>query len=106
MTHSLDDTSASKRVGLAVGSCVLMVYGIYSATTAYGFWGSWLLAAIAFGLGFFGFVSVARTEANRGGWMRLPIWLLGLGGVTVLAAALLGVFSAVCGGETGFSCGG
>ena len=106
MTRYTGDTSTGRRVGLAAISCVLFVYGIFRATTAYGFWGSWLVGALATAVGGFGFTKVARSESSRHGRTRLPLWVLALGGVTAFGTVILVGVDAVCDDETGFSCGG
>lgn len=98
-------SSTSKQLLLCVACCSLLVYGIFTAATAYGFWGNYLVSAIVSVPGALGVAWVARLQASQHGWKRLPAWLVLLVSLVVLTAVLLGLGGVVC-DDSGFSCGG
>jgi hypothetical protein len=100
-------TSTGKQLFVSTARCALLVYGLFTVTTAIeagGFWGSWLTAGIALVAGALGFAWVARTQEARRGWRHLPSWLLVLGALVLLVAVAFAGFGVVC-DDQGFSCG-
>lgn len=66
----------------------------------------WLIATAALASGALGFLWGTRAQAGERAGIRFPTWLVLLGGVVVLAFVLFEVVEAVCGDQTGLSCGG
>jgi protein-S-isoprenylcysteine O-methyltransferase Ste14 len=87
------------RAAVALLYAALVVFGAFHASTAYGSWSSWFVAALLIGAGALGLARLAREGGAS--W-----WLLFLVAATLLAVAVMGTVAVVCNGESGFSCGG
>jgi hypothetical protein len=91
---------------LVVASAALVVFGAFQAVTAYGSWSSWLIAVLALGAGALGWARLVRRPTERSESARSLAWLVPIAALMLLAVAGIESVAVVCGGESGFSCGG